>query len=1122
MFVADLHIHSPHSRATSSAISPETLTVSALQKGISLMGTGDYTHPRWLAELEEKFEPAEEGLYRLKPDHKKAVDAIVPKSCRGEVRFILQTEISTIYKKTGKTRKVHHLILLPDFASAKRLILRLERIGNLKSDGRPILGLDSRNLLEIALEASERVIFIPAHIWTPWFSVFGSKSGFDHLEECYEELTPHIAALETGLSSDPPMNWLFSELDAFTLVSNSDAHSPAKLGREANLFDVPFSYQAVRDALVTGEGMAGTIEFFPEEGKYHLDGHRKCDVRLEPSETFARGELCPVCGKPVTVGVMNRVEALADRQAGFVPPKGKPFYRLMALDEVLSEILSSGPATKTVQSRLRELVEKWGPELHILRELPVEQVETEGMSVLAEALRRLREGRVYTAAGYDGEYGTVKVFAPGEMALLEGQRQFLIGNPVGRPKKRKEPTGRVQRTPIPEKQQGEERAPVEKAKPGLLDGLNPAQRSAILHRGSHLMIVAGPGTGKTLTLTRRAAYLIETGEAAPRRMLAVTFTQRAAREMAERLGALPGKDGGTDVPSVMTLHAFGYTLLRSHATLLNLPDPLFLADERSRVRCLTEAAREAGIPLGSRRMGDTLEEISRWKQTSWKNDASESEIGRLGTAYNRAMARSGNVDYDDLLLLPLRLMTDCPEVRDAVHDRFRFIFVDEFQDLNPLQAELIKRLAGPECLFTVIGDPDQSIYGFRGASPERFPDFERDFSGVRVVRLDTNYRSCPSVLSGACDVIRRNPSPFPRELTPVRTETAPIRRCVFESPKSEAVFIAHEIDALMGGTSHFAMNRAGGTDTLPDLSFRDIAVLYRFHALSGPVEETLSVEGIPFQRYGDSPVRAQAVVNGLLAGLRWMNDTARDEDLLTLLSLPNGGFAPETLDVLRTVTGEHSGHLWHTVSEDGRADAFSPAEGTRLAVLTLSLRRMLSTVHVTTPARLLAGLLAGLTIPLPDETSALSAADEPLRRLLRSAEGWRGDLLSFIDEWSLFRETDLYDPRADRVTLLTAHAAKGLEFPVVFVLGMEDGVFPHVPGGEQADMEEERRLFYVSMTRAKDVLYLTRSTTRTLWGTRRNDPPSRFLSEIGPKYLMEYPEQGKRKSKPAQRQLSLF
>ena len=334
--VADLHIHSHFSRATSANLTFEHLTRWAQLKGIQVVGTGDIAHPGWLAEMREKLAPAEDGLYRLRADLAAAVERDVPPACHAPVRFILGGEISNIYKRGDRTRKVHNIVFAPFFDAVEQLQARLERIGNIRSDGRPILGLDSCDLLEIVLETDPRCHLIPAHIWTPWFSLLGSKSGFDSVEECFADLTPHIFALETGLSSDPPMNWRVSSLDRYTLVSNSDAHSPEKLGREANLFDCELAYGAMFDALhgrdeassdkpgfskkpgLSEEGarrnaspLRGTIEFFPEEGKYHFDGHRACNIVWDPSATRAHGGLCPLCGKPVTVGVMHRVEALA-------------------------------------------------------------------------------------------------------------------------------------------------------------------------------------------------------------------------------------------------------------------------------------------------------------------------------------------------------------------------------------------------------------------------------------------------------------------------------------------------------------------------------------------------------------------------------------------------------------------------------------------------------------------------------------------------------------------------------------------------------------------------------------------------------------------------------------------
>jgi len=330
-FFADLHIHSRFSRATSKYVSLESLWKWAQIKGISVIGTGDFTHPQWYKELNEKLDINNNNLLKLRDKYK--VNSI-PDSCVNEVSFMLTTEVSCIYSKNGRVRKIHSLIFVPDFAAASKLSHALSKIGNISSDGRPILGLDAKTLLKIVLDISHETMFVPAHAWTPHFSVFGASSGFDSLEECFDELTPNIYAIETGLSSNPAMNWRLSSLDTITLISNSDAHSPAKIGREANIFDTEISYNAISNAIKTKQGFAGTIEFFPEEGKYHYDGHRSCGVNLSPEETIRHHYLCPVCGKKVTVGVMHRVEKLADREDGFKPSGAPPFYSMIPLPEI--------------------------------------------------------------------------------------------------------------------------------------------------------------------------------------------------------------------------------------------------------------------------------------------------------------------------------------------------------------------------------------------------------------------------------------------------------------------------------------------------------------------------------------------------------------------------------------------------------------------------------------------------------------------------------------------------------------------------------------------------------------------------------------------------------------------
>lgn len=405
--IADLHIHSRFSMATSKEGTPENLDFWARKKGISLIGTGDFTHPVWREELKERLVSEGNGLYRLRDAYVKEESRKFP----GEgTRFVVSGEISSIYKKNGKTRKVHNVILLPSLEAADAMAQRLEKIGNIHSDGRPILGLDSHDLLEMMLDVCPEGILIPAHIWTPHFSVLGAKSGFDSVEECFEELAPYIHALETGLSSDPAMNWRISKLDRYQLVSNSDAHSPSKLGREANLLDIDCSYEGLYRAIQTGEGLEGTVELFPEEGKYHFDGHRKCGVSLSPVEAERLGGICPVCGKKLTMGVDHRVEQLADRAEGFVKKDGKKYESLVPLPEVISACMGYSTASKKVQGCFEQMIQTLGTEFDILRNVPSEDIKSCAGERIAEGIENVRTGNVKRIPGYDGEYGKIELF----------------------------------------------------------------------------------------------------------------------------------------------------------------------------------------------------------------------------------------------------------------------------------------------------------------------------------------------------------------------------------------------------------------------------------------------------------------------------------------------------------------------------------------------------------------------------------------------------------------------------------------------------------------------------------------------------------------------------------------
>ncbi|MEM5948043.1 endonuclease Q family protein [Spirochaetia bacterium 38H-sp] len=411
-YFADLHIHSRFSRGTSKYLTLSELDLWARLKGIAVVGTGDATHPAWLDELAEQLIPAEEGLYMLNPSFFAIpedfagipwIDSVEP------TRFAITAEISTIYSHETddgkKVRKVHHLCIFSSLEKAKEFSKKLGKRGNITSDGRPIVGLSSRELLALALESDLDILFIPAHIWTPWFSVLGSRSGYNSIEACYGDLTPHIYAVETGLSSDPPMNWLCSFLDPFTLVSNSDAHSAKNIGREANILDTNLSLPAIRQAIKTKKGFLGTIEFFPEEGKYHHDGHRKCGISLTPVGTLKHNGLCPVCGKKLTIGVQNRVAQLADRDS-LNPEEHPPYTSLIPLPELISHITGRGVATKTVNHKYITTLAALGAEYNILIKLPLENIEKHDPK-LAKAIANLRNRKINSSAGYDGEYGKI-------------------------------------------------------------------------------------------------------------------------------------------------------------------------------------------------------------------------------------------------------------------------------------------------------------------------------------------------------------------------------------------------------------------------------------------------------------------------------------------------------------------------------------------------------------------------------------------------------------------------------------------------------------------------------------------------------------------------------------------
>ena len=1031
-FYADLHVHSRFSRATSRNCDLEHLAIWARKKGIAVVGTGDFTHPAWRAELKDQLVPAEHGLFRLRPDLERVVEDGLPPACRGShaaVRFMLSVEISTIYKKDEKTRKIHHLVYCPDFESADRLVAALSRIGNLNSDGRPILGLDSRHLLEMTLASGPGSYLVPAHVWTPWFAALGSKSGFDAVDDCYGDLAPHIFAVETGLSSDPPMNWRVSSLDRFRLMSNSDAHSPEKLGREVCVFHTEMDYFALRRALETGHGYGGTLEFFPEEGKYHLDGHRNCNVRLEPDETRRHNGRCPACGKPLTVGVMHRVEDLADRDTGMAPPEtAGDTQGLIPLPEILGEIHRVGPKSKRVAQDYEGLLARLGPELPLLNSLPLEEIGPAAPSLVAEAVARLRRREVIREAGYDGVYGTIRLFRDAELER-RSRGASLFGDDL-KPVTQAAPASAdevdappLQESPLPGPASPRGSVRWDDAASGQLSlsaelrsggrdplaGLDADQRRAAEIVDGPLLIVAGPGSGKTRTLTHRLAHLVTSRGVAPSRCLAVTFTRRAADEMRGRLRALL-PDTWDGIP-LHTFHSLGLSILREHWNAAGLQRGFRVASEAERLSLMQDT-----LEISERQARARLSGISRAKRTG--APAEDQQLAQAWEAYRREMETRNWCDFDDLVIRAADALELDDESRAKVRQRYPWVCIDEYQDVDEQQVRLIRQIAPPDGNVCAIGDPDQAIYGFRGADRRFFADFTEHFPGARVTRLSRNYRSNSNIVTLSSQVIAAAASAEPS--IPV-LDDAPNRVTLHEAPseKAEAEFVVQSLEETLGGHSFFSIDSGRAAEVQGhDLSFSDFAVLYRTEAQAAALVEALQRSGMPFQQRSHHPLLDHPGVAALVDGLG---------------GSPDGGSVRQRLEAA------------------GGGD---------------------------------------------------QTAREARELLKPLADACGDDLERFLAELALATQVDTWDPRADRISLLTLHAAKGLEFPVVFIVGCEDGLLPLAWGkAEPDDLAEERRLFYVGVTRAMTRLYLCRARKRPWRGRVREMPPSPYLADIEERLL---------------------
>jgi DNA helicase-2/ATP-dependent DNA helicase PcrA len=1107
-FYADLHIHSSYSRATSKELTPENLNAWGQIKGIQVIGTGDCLHPEWSVECRKKFRDEGNGLFSLKKEFARAAKEIVPAACAADVRFMLTVEISNIYKKGGRVRKVHNVVCFPSFAAAEKCVTRLERIGNLKSDGRPILGLDSRDLLEIALEADPKAMLIPAHIWTPWFSALGSKSGFDSIEECYGDLTKHIYAVETGLSSDPAMNWRLSSLDPFALVSSSDAHSPAKLGRECTVFDTDLSYDGIFRALAdkNDTGLAGTIEFFPEEGKYHVDGHRTCKVRFLPEETRAHKGLCPKCGKPLTVGVLSRVEELADRKTGAGAPRGRPYKSLVPLSEIIGEALDTGPASKRAAETCQTLISKIGSEFFILLEADIKTIAAAAGDVVAEGVRRMRKGEVTIDAGYDGEFGTVKLFTDAERKEIAGQVSLFGTAAMKSPGKSPRPAAPSAHKKKAKKGVAETAAAYAHDKKNFFEDVNKAQKDAVLYKGKHLLIVAGPGTGKTHTLTRRIACLSQK-LSRDQCCLALTFTNKAAAEMKTRLERFGGEVSSKVFAG--TIHAFCLAVLRGHAEAAGLSPAFTIASPEE----IDLVAREAWPDADPAQRRLLLDEVSHFKSGAPQEPAPEAV-----NQYDKRLLSKGIFDFDTILQKTFQLLSGRSEILDNVQKRYPFISVDEYQDINGLQHALVRLLAGSSGAVTAIGDPYQSIYGFRGSDVRFFESFVRDFPGAQVLPLTENYRTGQVILKAFSQVIA--PSTLRISVPPLSAAVHAAGLLIVHAAASgaaEAEYVVHEIEKLVGGTSMFSHD--SGRISHPhdrERGFSDIAVLYRTNSLRRDMEEALRRSGMPFIVTGEKPFHAHPSVAALLNLLRFSSgESLTAETLCSLFEL-----TPAQNSFLITLaSGSPEGIDKSCLSRALTSPEPPPA----------SLRQSFSPLlhTVTAVADLLAApdlpqaLAVCFTLPAWKKEPASSPETQEIRERLTRIARASASCREFMDAVLLQREEDGAWGRSEAVSLMTLHASKGLEWPAVFIIGCEDGSIPLERRDGFIDREEERRLFYVGMSRAKEILYITNARQRLLHGEKRSCLPSPFLDDIEENLKNHDLSQSKRKRLDAE-QLSLF
>ncbi|WP_457551101.1 UvrD-helicase domain-containing protein [Desulfobacula sp.] len=1092
-FIADLHIHSKYSRATAKNLDFENLYYTAQIKGVTVIGTGDFTYPAWIDEIESKLEETEPGLFSLKKEIAKDIDKNIPEICRNPVRFVLQTEISNIYKKDGRVRKNHNLVYFPDIKSVKKFNAKLDAIGNIKSDGRPILGLDAADLLKIMLDINDKGFFVPAHIWTPWFSMFGSKSGFDSMEECFGSLTRHIFAVETGLSSDPPMNWRVEDLDHVRLISNSDAHSPGYLGRNASVFDTDLSFSHIRQALEKNdlEKYQGTLDMYPHQGKYHYDGHRKCNICLNPATTAQIDGICPECGRKVTYGVLNRVQELATRKEGYVPENRQGFKSIIPLADILSEIFEVGPKTKKVAGYYKKAIETLGPELGILLDKSFEQIDTAHVLLLSGAIRKMRTGDVDIDPGYDGEFGKVNLFSRQEKERLKGEKNLLFDLPARQAKIRVRKL--VSKQDLKQKIIKKDQSAAPK---GLLSGLNSEQKKAVESIARAMVIKAGPGTGKTRTLSAKIAYLVSQKGIDPCNILALTFTNKAAKQLEKRIDQyMPTTKA---LVLCATFHSFCLKLLKEYKGFTAA-----IADDALRIFLIRQAIGEK-VKKGMVNKIDQL--ICLCKQALLGPDDDfekiipndESKLFKKIYQTYQVLCKEQNVaDFEDLILMTVKMLKGKQEILSNIWKKYHYIFIDEYQDLNFGQYEIVKMISKDNNIMA-IGDPDQSIYGFRGSDNKYFNQFSDDFPGCEKIILTKNYRSTQTILDASFQMI--NKSVVKDEKARIFSDGGGTKKLIIKeiaSEQAEAVAIGKMIEKLVGGTSFFSMDAGkADLDTQKEYSFADFAILYRTTRQSKTFIQVFEKEGIPFQAADKKDMLEMNGISQLISLCRIMAKKESFFDMDRVFHYFGANLDKKQLPGWYKIY-KKSCALNQNITESFRLTDISNAKEslkTKIAAVIQKLSAFqlaIKDLDTETCLRLLCRR-AGLKdiIENNDKTN-------PVFEKLLSIARLHNDLKEFLDALALNQDADVIGFNMEKVSLMTLHAAKGLEFPVVFVAGCEQGLIPFARDGENIqDPEEERRLFYVAMTRAMDILCLTYAKKRSIYGKSFKRQPSSFIEDI--------------------------